>query len=78
MENNKKTDNESFETLIKELDKVIQEMEHGSIDQLDKLIENYEYGSELIEKCNKMLKNAELRVNKITQKIQKETRDENV
>ncbi|MCK9328550.1 MAG: exodeoxyribonuclease VII small subunit [Candidatus Cloacimonetes bacterium] len=65
----------SFEKSLIELEKIINEMEQGSIDDLDKLIENYENGSKLIERCNKILKDAELKVQKITQKIEKEARD---
>jgi len=65
----------NFEKSLSELDRIINEMEQGSIDDLDKLINNYEYGSKLIEKCNKILKEAELKVQKITQNIEKETRD---
>lgn len=65
----------NFENSIKELDRIINEMENNSIDELDKLIDNYEYGSKLIEKCSKILKDAELKVQKITQKIEKEARE---
>jgi len=60
-------DNEekSFEFYMKELDNIITEMENGDIDQLEKLVENFEQGSELIDKCNKILKEAELRIYKV-------------
>jgi exodeoxyribonuclease VII small subunit len=66
-----------FEYYMKERDNVISDMEDGKIEQLDSLIERYEYGSVLIEKCNKILKDAELRINKITQQIQQKARETN-
>jgi len=68
---------DSFEFYMKEIDRVISEMEKGGIDQLDNMIENFEYGSQLIERCNKILKEAEMRVTKISQQINKEKIDEN-
>jgi exodeoxyribonuclease VII small subunit len=55
----------SFEYYMKELDKIIAEMENGGIDQLEKLVMNFEHGSEIINKCNKMLKEAEMRVYRV-------------
>jgi len=57
-------ENKSFEFYMKELDRIIAEMEGGNLDQLEKLIKNFEHGSEIIDKCNKILKEAELRVHK--------------
>ena len=88
-ENNNKEADQPFEFYIKELDRVLAEMEKGGISQLDSMIENFEYGSRLIEKCNKILKEAEMRVQKISKgmdcfvprndenSIIKENRDEN-
>ena len=72
----KETENNSFAFYMKEIDRVVAEMEKGGIDQLDSLIENFEYGSALIEKCNKILKEAELKVQKISARFNKENIDE--
>ena len=66
----KKSKRHGFEYYMKEIDRVIVEMEEGNIDQLDKLIENFEHGSNMIEKCNNVLREAELRVHRIAQKSQ--------
>ena len=66
----------TFEFLMKEIDKVLNQMENGSIDKLEDLLGNFEYGSQLIEKCQKMLNEAELRVQKINKKIKNEGNDE--
>ena len=63
----------SFEFLMHEIDRILSEMERGNIDQLDQLIANYEYGTSIIAKCNRILKDAEIKVNKITEQIQRET-----
>ena len=63
--------NHSYEYYEKELNKIITELESGNIDSLEKMIENYEYGANLIEKCEILLKNAELRVQKITDVVNK-------
>ena len=73
-----KDKNNNFEFYMKEVDRVITEMEDGNIDQLDKLIENYEYGTTMIEKCNKLLKEAELRIHKITKKVEKDSVNESI
>ena len=56
---------DTYEHYEKELEKVIAELENGKIESLDKLIKNYEYGNELIKKCEQILKEAELRLQKI-------------
>ena len=60
-------DNEekSFEFYMKELDRIIAEMESSDIGQLEKMVENFEIGSEILNKCNQILKEAELRVYKV-------------
>ncbi|MCL1827043.1 MAG: exodeoxyribonuclease VII small subunit [Candidatus Cloacimonetes bacterium] len=77
MEENKEVNKESFEFFMKEIDRVIHEMEKGTPDQLDKLIQNFEYGSELIEKCQTILEEAEVRIQKITARYSKEKKSEN-
>ena len=77
MEQKKEEENQGFEFYLSEIERVLAEMEQGGIGQLDSLLKNYEYGSQLIEKCNKILKEAEIRVEKITNSILKEKSDEN-
>ena len=72
----KNANSESFEFCMNEIERIISEMESSNIDELDQLIENFEYGSKMLNKCQKILKTAELRVQKITEKIEGETADE--
>ena len=58
----------SYEFYEKELERVMSELETGKITTLDELIKNYEYGSIIIEKCEQILKEAEMRVQKIFNK----------
>ncbi|MCL2063468.1 MAG: exodeoxyribonuclease VII small subunit [Candidatus Cloacimonetes bacterium] len=58
----------SYEYYEKELERVMTELEDGNLDTLDKLIENFEYGTKMIEKCEQILKKAELRIHKISKK----------
>ena len=67
---------QSFEFYMKELDRILSEMENSGIGQLESMIVNFEYGSQLIEKCNKILREAELRVQKISSSLIKERHDE--
>ena len=62
---------DNYEFYEKELDRIILELENGTIESFDKLIENYEYGSTIIKKCEKILKDAELRVQKIMTNVDK-------
>ena len=55
----------NYEFYEKELERIIIELENGNIESFDKLIENYEYGTSVIKECEKILKEAELRVQKI-------------
>ena len=59
----------SFEVNIKKLNTIIAEMEAGSIDQLDEMLDKYEQGINSINKCNQILKEAELRVEKIMESV---------
>jgi len=53
-----------FEDKIKELDKIINELENGEID-LDDSINKYTNAMKLIKECDKELKDIEEQVNKI-------------
>lgn len=55
----------SFEQAIKALEEVVGQLEHGDV-PLDRSIELYERGARLKERCAKLLKEAEERVEKIT------------
>ena len=51
-----------FEDKVKELEKIINELENGEID-LDDSIEKYTKAMNLIKECDKELKNVEEKVN---------------
>ena len=55
----------SFEEAMKELEGIVRSLEGGS-QALDKSIENYSRGSALKEHCERKLKEASLKVEKIT------------
>ena len=54
----------TFEDKIKELEKVVNELESGEID-LDSSIEKYTSAMKLVKECDEKLKNVEEQVNKI-------------
>lgn len=54
----------SFELAIKELEKIIQELESGEVD-LDNSINKYSEAMKLIDFCEEKLKNANETINKI-------------
>lgn len=54
----------TFEEKIKELEKVVNELESGEID-LDSSIEKYTLAMKLVKECDDKLKNVEEQVNKI-------------
>lgn len=53
-----------FEDQVKELEKIINELENGNID-LDESIEKYTKAMKLVKECDEKLKNIEETVNKI-------------
>jgi exodeoxyribonuclease VII small subunit len=55
----------SFEEALGELEAIVQELERGQLD-LDSAISAYERGTELRQHCAAKLKEAELRVEKLT------------
>ncbi len=55
---------ESFEEKMKELEKIVNELESGEID-LDASIEKYTKAMKLVKECDDKLKNIEEQVNKI-------------
>lgn len=54
----------TFEQALKELESIVQELEAGKVD-LEKSIERYERGEALKSHCERLLKAAEGRVEKI-------------
>ncbi|MGI9450790.1 MAG: exodeoxyribonuclease VII small subunit [Geminicoccaceae bacterium] len=55
----------SFEQSLKELEQIVQDLERGQLD-LDAAIKAYERGTMLKGHCESKLKEAQLRVDKIT------------
>jgi exodeoxyribonuclease VII small subunit len=56
----------SFEAALAELEKIVRDLEQGEID-LDQSIAAYERGAALRAHCEKKLRDAQLKVEKITQ-----------
>ncbi|MDB9761323.1 exodeoxyribonuclease VII small subunit [Alphaproteobacteria bacterium] len=54
----------TFEEALKELEEIVSQLDTGSID-LDKAVEAYEKGAKLKQHCEKKLKEAQLRIEKI-------------
>lgn len=57
----------NFETALKELETIVERLESGKID-LEQSISIYERGEQLKKHCEKLLKDAEARIEKITLK----------
>ena len=57
-------ENLSFEESLKALEEIVEELDSGSID-LDKAVSAYEKGAQLKLHCEKKLKAAKLRIEKI-------------
>jgi len=54
-----------FETALAELEAIVAKLEQGAV-PLEESIKIYERGEALKEHCDKLLKNAEMRIEKIT------------
>jgi len=54
----------TFEVALKSLEEIVSQLDAGSID-LDKAVDAYERGAKLKEHCEKKLKEAQLRIEKI-------------
>jgi exodeoxyribonuclease VII small subunit len=54
----------TFEAALKALEEIVSQLDAGSID-LDKAVEAYEKGAKLKQHCEKKLKEAQLRIEKI-------------
>ena len=57
-------ENETFETALEKLEKIIDELENGTVD-LDKSIKKYTEAMELVKFCSDKLSSATKTVNKI-------------
>ena len=73
-EKNKK---ESIETLMKQIEEIIDQLENGEID-LDESIKKYENGMALIEKCKKILKESRLKIEYLKNKAEKYKENEEI
>ncbi|MBT7076794.1 MAG: exodeoxyribonuclease VII small subunit [Pelagibacterales bacterium] len=60
----KDIDSLTFEVALKSLEEIVSQLDAGSID-LDKAVDAYERGAKLKEHCEKKLKEAQLRIEKI-------------
>jgi len=65
-----------FEEALRELESIVRELESGN-QNLDDSIKKYERGSELKKHCESKLKDAKLKVEKITEKPDKNVTTEN-
>ena len=68
----KKTEKINFESAIKELESLVEQMEQGDI-TLEQSLKNFERGIELTRACQKALQEAEQKVQILTQKQGEET-----
>lgn len=72
----KEEENTTFEQAIEELETIVNRLEQGDV-PLDDTIELYERGAELKEYCEKKLKSAEIKIQRINDKTKtKEVRFE--
>jgi exodeoxyribonuclease VII small subunit len=68
----KRTEKINFESAIKELESLVEQMEQGDI-TLEQSLENFERGIELSRACQKALQEAEQKVQILTQKQGEDT-----
>lgn len=59
-----KKDTPDFETSIKRLEDIVSKLEAGNLD-LDTSIKSFEEGVALVKECQKIISEAELKVNKL-------------
>ena len=57
----------AFETSLKRLETLVEEMEAGDL-SLDQMITHFEEGSKLVESCGKRLNEVEQRIEKLVKK----------
>lgn len=61
---NEEINNLTFESALKALEEIVSQLDDGAI-ELDKAVEAYEKGAKLKKHCEKKLKEAQLRIEKI-------------
>ncbi|MDR4505185.1 MAG: exodeoxyribonuclease VII small subunit [Candidatus Scalindua sp.] len=61
-----------FETLLKELEGIVEEIERGDL-TLDQTLAKYESGIKIYTQCHKMLENTEKKINIVLKKTSGET-----
>ena len=64
---NKSDKNKSFEKALERLEKIVGDMESGSL-SLDDMVARFEEGQELIEFCGKTLNEVERKIEKLVKK----------
>ena len=62
-------DDASYEELVRRLEESVTRLETGQLSLEDAVLE-YEYGMTLIQRCNQMLDQAELRVTELSERTQ--------
>ena len=62
-------DDASYETLVQELEASVARLESGDLSLEDAVLE-YEFGMTIIERCNRLLDRAELRVTELSLRAQ--------
>ena len=67
MSSNSKNKSLNFESTLSEIEKIIESLEEGDL-SLEDSIEAYEKGISLTKACQKMLSDAELKINKLSSK----------
>ena len=60
----KDNENINFESALSQLEKIVLKLEDDSID-LEDSVKSFEQGIELVKKCQKQLKDADLKVSKL-------------
>lgn len=61
---NTKEEKLSFEQALEKLETIVESMENGDL-ALEELVTQFEEGSALLKSCNKRLKDAELKIEKL-------------
>jgi len=65
IDNNEKISKLSFEQAMQELQEIVSKLEKGG-ESLENAINSYQYGNKLKQHCEKMLKDAKTKIEKIT------------
>ena len=65
---NPDTSKDGFESMIKKLEEIVSKMENGD-PHLESLVENYQKGVQLLTSCRCKLTEAEISIQKISEKL---------